>query len=203
MEIFNNENRGQVGIGTLIVFIAMVLVAAIAAGVLINTAGFLQTQAEDTGVESTEQVSNNLNVLSEIGTVGTDNESVSTVTLSVQRAPGAGDINLEDLTIQYIGTSGAENIVFGDGDATAGYTVDPITAENVDDSVLSANGDRYEITLDLNSMSGGTTYDSVAVLAEGDDAEMTITTASGSQRIVTLNVPDSLADKGDGDAVRL
>jgi flagellin FlaA/flagellin FlaB len=47
----------------------MVLVAAIAAGVLINTAGFLQSSAEQTGQESSAQVTNQIQVASKVGTV--------------------------------------------------------------------------------------------------------------------------------------
>ena len=123
-EFINNDDRGQVGIGTLIVFIAMVLVAAIAAGVLINTAGFLQSQAEATGEESTELVSERIEVTSTVGIVsetedfdgddGADRGELEAIRVGVDGAPGADGIDLNSTVIQVNGPEGTDNLVMAD-----------------------------------------------------------------------------------------
>ncbi|WP_200530962.1 archaellin/type IV pilin N-terminal domain-containing protein [Halorubrum sp. LN27] len=199
--ILDEEERGQVGIGTLIVFIAMVLVAAIAAGVLINTAGFLQTQAEATGEESTSQVSDRIQIVSQSGNVtdldidgdNTDERSIDQLQLTVAQSPGAGNIDLTEVTVELIGTGGQVSAELGTNNITM-FTGDG------DEVVLTDNSDRAEITLNLDEDSGPFEYnaedgDTDGGLNAGDSLSVTFTTASGATTSTELRVPTTLTDE--------
>jgi len=201
LEAFNNDDdRGQVGIGTLIVFIAMVLVAAIAAGVLINTAGFLQSGAEETGQQSSDQVTNRLQEVSSVGQVNTTSGNISTVNITVKRAPGANNIDLSTTTLQFVHSSGATDLTYDSSDPSATtFNVSAIQDEGGDSivsgsPVLNDPADRARIVLDAEAIVNGNG------LSEGDTATIQINTQSGGTTEVRLVVPETLSGS---DAVNL
>ena len=140
-----NDNYAQVGIGTLIIFIAMVLVAAVAAAVLLQTSGVLQQKAQETGMESIAEVSSNLIVDTITGNrTSTSATNLTNYSIIVKAAAGAGRIDLGQLIL---------------------------TAEDKDTSIAleagaTANGSHFSLTElrdDDNSFTG-TTY----VINSGD-----------------------------------
>ena len=194
-KISKEDDRGQVGIGTLIVFIAMVLVAAIAAGVLINTAGFLQSSAEQTGQESQEQVTNRLQILSATGektTDSTSSDAIGKVALTSTKAPGADDIDLSEVTIQWVDDQGTYNLIdetSADADGTFDYS--PFKDNDGSSPVINSPDDRIDITITLADPT--TNPDGPEWLAEGDVATLRITTSSGTATTERLVVPESLS----------
>lgn len=92
------EEEGEMGVGTLLIFIAMILVAAVAAGVLVQTAYKLQSQAEQTGNEALQEVATGLKVVAAWGEV-TDSV-IMTLHLKVALQAGSPQINLVNVTIE-------------------------------------------------------------------------------------------------------
>jgi flagellin FlaB len=95
------NDTADVGIGTLIIFIAMVLVAAVAAAVLIQTSGILQQKAQQTGKEAATEVTSNVNIVSIIGNIGTS-QKIDNFTIAIQLSAGGQNIDFQSVVMKYI-----------------------------------------------------------------------------------------------------
>ena len=186
MRFLRKKDFGDVGIGSMIVFIAMVLVAGIAASVLIQTAGKLESQAMATGQETIGEVSTGLAVYDVEGYCSAVTENISKLAITVRPRAGSADIDMNQVFVEISDTD--YKIILRYVDATANNYADNDGADGFDDifgtSVFPAVADEYGILVLEDA--DGSCSESNPVINAGDKIILTIDTS------VCFNISGSL-----------
>lgn len=111
-KLFLNKKKdiGAIGIGAMIVLIAMILVAGVAASVLISTSNILQTQAMKTASQTLAEVSGGIHVYSVYGLINYTQAVNSSskiydklwcLAITVETRPGSNSIDLNNTYILF------------------------------------------------------------------------------------------------------
>ena len=170
--ILRRRNVGAMGVGAMIIFIAMVVVAGIAAAVIIQTSSKLETQALKTGRETLAVVASGIKIL------GIDGHNTSgaidqmAIYLSILSGSpdfdiGQAVIELSNSEYKYLlryggaltNTSGVEGDIFGVGAFGDNKTFAVIVLQDADGSLSAANpvlnyGDHVAIAIDVDAVFG-------------------------------------------------
>lgn len=156
MRKLEGEEEGVMGIGTLIIFIAMILVAAVAASVLISTTFNLQQQALRTGEEAILEVSSSFMVYGKHGVTNETNSEIGVIKFQMGLAAGSNPQNLHQTVIQVLSSDADVNLLAmetanGEGNSTHYGWRSVIKQEGEDGSRYMESGDLYEISINVSA----------------------------------------------------
>ena len=156
MESYREDREaGSIGIGAMIVFIALILVAAVASTIIIKTAEELQQNAEQTSSDTRQQISGKVSIVDVIAaSTGTDIAATTNIaTFDVIFRISSGSTGIYPADISYYVTCEISS--------TVGMAVDSSTLPAKDLNTEVAVGATTELT-------AGTTYFGTVTLVTTD-----------------------------------
>ena len=194
------DEEGSIGIGAMIVFIALILVAAVASTIIIKTAEELQQNAEQTSADTRQQISGKVALVDVIvrstgDELGTGATHVAEMDVVWRVSSGSTGMYPPDVTY-YITceVSSAVGAFFDQGELTANLIS---TGVEVTDSTELDAGNTYYTTITLGTADsdGGdtlTTADSGngcdALFVQGAEIDMRISVDGGGDTATELKV---------------
>ena len=200
----NNNEIGSIGIGAMIVFIALILVAAVASAVIIQTGEKLQQNAQQTGDDTVREIGGKITIN---GVLIVD---TSIVRLSFESAPGSGVLSTLNIAWQVScdnpnGATTGYNFVaatFEDGDDTDDAEVGDTFLASDPDPIVASPGNRiltinpgvsYVIDLDLDGAGTPANGADCAIedLNVNDKITMWIHVEGGGSTFESLTISDT------------
>ena len=190
-----NREEGSIGIGAMIVFIALILVAAVASTIIIKTAEELQQNAEQTSSDTRKEISGKINIVQALVNTS-DGADIDSMVFTAKVAAGASNLLVQNinwvLTCGDATTYGLVGGNLGTTDAGGDTIVNPesVNADNMDgtDKLASAELDSGEIfRFDLITAGG----DCQALAGIGETLLLKIIVTDGGTTVTELKI-DSL-----------
>ena len=194
-----NEVSGSIGIGAMIVFIALILVAAVASAVIIQTGEKLQQNAQQTGDDTREEIGGKVSIITVWVGDQTDCDADAAaddkcITLVFELAAGSEPVDETNVLWTIICQNNAGNgmtTIYGDF-ATADITSESAGSDTRDvdggakgDTTLSP-GEVYMIDLKTETDAGDTPASAECAPVIGEEHTMIISVEGGGTTYETL-----------------
>ena len=157
----NSDDLAAIGIGAMIVFIALILVAAVAAAVIIQTAEKLQQNAQATGDDTQEQMSTKVILLSTV--IEDMTGGAESLFSTFELAPGSEPIDGDGIGYVVVCDTGGANAIYAEGSFT-GATVH--TGDGAGVAAITLNpGTTYVVSIDITGCSPAANADNIMVIS--------------------------------------
>ncbi|MBT4066532.1 MAG: hypothetical protein HOE76_04870 [Euryarchaeota archaeon] len=169
-----NDDWGSIGIGAMIVFIALILVAAVASAVIIQTGEKLQQNAQQSGSDTQQEISGKISIITVW--VGVQTGAAEEITMVFELAPGSEPVASDAVHWAVICDDGAGTPGLIDGDLS--------TATELDGATVAATfnpGETYMIDLIVGGGAGAS-----CAPALNEEHQMVISANGGGSTYETL-----------------
>ncbi|NHN43076.1 hypothetical protein G9C85_15775 [Halorubellus sp. JP-L1] len=178
------DDRGQVGIGILVMFVAMIIVSAIAAGVLVNMAGMMQDRATDAGEDAVGQLVGGVQVQDKTCTVASNPVGIEEAWIHVRLRPGGDAVNVSNATVLY--TDGQVHTALSYSNATANASRYTLMDDGERVRTLTNTSRMVRLTVDVAAVRGAALNGTDAPLENGGEATITVSTPQGAVTKIRL-----------------
>lgn len=161
-----DDDKGAVGIGTLVVFIAMVLVAAVAASVITQTAEKLQRRAYAVGQDTIRDVSSGVHIIAVAGYTDAAKSKIDYLAISLKPRAGSYDLDLNKTLIHLT------------------YDNYSILSLNENEKASNVNGDGVFHTLNMSNLTA-TNFGAIAI-QDADNSIYNVNGLGGEDHVMLL-----------------
>jgi archaellin len=204
-----NREAGSIGIGAMIVFIALILVAAVASTIIIKTAEELQQNAEQTSSDTRKEISGKINIIQALVNTS-DGTDVDSMVFTAKVASGSTNLLVNNInwvltcgdatTYGMVGANLGTDAPWGDTivDTVAADTWELVNAETLAGVAHSATTEltagtvfKFDINVDRDTASVAANGDCNELAGVGETLLLKLVVDDGGTTVTELSI-DSL-----------